>query len=141
MRIFAYTSTHIDGQIIVGYNELGLLVTCDLTQVTFALNQHETILRYFPLTLDELNRLVNDNPKDRQITEIIKEISFDEFWEKYNHKMLSHKKKSLARWQKMALAEQIKAYNYVQRYFTHLNKQGTFKMNAETYLNSEIWNN
>lgn len=67
-------------------------------------------------------------------------LTFDMFWNKYNEKAHSSKKKTQAKWQRMSKEQQIKAYMHIPAYFKNI-PNGIAKKYAETYLNSEIWNN
>ena len=73
-------------------------------------------------------------------TVLHKEISFDDFWNKYDDKTNSSKKRTEAKWNKMPVAERARAYGYIEYYFINI-PRGTRKKYAETYLNDELWNN
>jgi hypothetical protein len=142
MRKFTYTSTHIEGEVIVAFNdETGWLVACDLSQANLTQDQHATFLRNFPLTLNDFKSFVEKDKDNRQLTEIIQNVTFEMFWEKYDYKTLSHKKKSFAKWEKMSEAERQKAFNFIAKYNHLVMKQSIGKKHAETYLNAELWNN
>lgn len=140
MKRYSYTSNSLEGEIILGYSEEGWIVTFDASQVTFKENQHESFLRNFPWTPEHLKKLV-DGDAGRSMTEIVENVTFEMFWERYDHKTLSHKKKSQERWNKLSKTEQLKAYNHIPKYFRLLVINGTYKKNAETYLNAQLWNN
>lgn len=142
MRKFTYTSTHIIGEVVLGFaDDTGWLVACDLSQAEFTQDQHATFLRNFPLTLDDVKALVDKDKDNRQLTEIIQNVTFEMFWNRYDYKTLSHKKKSQKIWEKMSEAERQKAYDFIPKYNRMIIIQGTGKKYAETYLNAELWNN
>ena len=70
----------------------------------------------------------------------VKEITFEDFWIKYDDKICSSKKKTEVRWKLMPKGQQIKAYNYIYAYFQSIGA-GVRKKYAETYLNSQLWEN
>ncbi len=104
-------------------------------------DQHTAFLRSFPFTLQDLMLLISADKAHRSITEIKETITFDVFWNKYDHKLLSNKKKSVQKWEKMTEAEQEKAYRFLDKYFYKILQSGIAKKHVETYLNSELWNN
>lgn len=61
------------------------------------------------------------------------------FWDKYNDKIRSSKKKSLKIWDKLTSTDQVKAFTYIHTYNRH--RGNAEKKYAETYLGSELWNN
>lgn len=68
------------------------------------------------------------------------EVTFEMFWNRYNEKDRSSKKKTLLKWNRLSREQQLLAYDYVNTYFKNI-PSGIAKKYAETYLNSEIWNN
>jgi len=70
----------------------------------------------------------------------MQELTFDMFWNTYNEKKLSSKKKAQAKWNKLNKQQQILAYLHIPKYFKSI-PNGIAKKYAETYLNSELWNN
>lgn len=66
-------------------------------------------------------------------------LSFDMFWDKYNDKERSSKKRSQRIWEKLSEENQIKAYYYYDRY--NRNRGSAEKKYCETYLSAEMWNN
>ena len=67
-------------------------------------------------------------------------VTFEMFWQRYDDKLNSSKKRTKQKWDKMKEGERVKAFNFIGRYFASI-PQGTRKKNAETYLNAELWNN
>jgi hypothetical protein len=136
MRIFHVTSIAWTGYIEFIFNDNELLdkmeIHADLSE-----GQQTFFLKKMPREVLELNNLKTSNVS---ITEVKEDISFERFWNKYDDKLNSSKKRAEQKWNKMIVAEQIKAYNYILRYFANI-PQGTRKKYAETYLNAELWNN
>lgn len=138
MKTFLWTSTTFEGDLEFVFNERGLLVKY-ADSGTLSNEQRAWILANLPRTSTELLELAAKS-KTIRLVEVKQEITFDMFWDKYDHKAVSSKKKALAAWQRLPKAEQIKAYNYIARYFQSL-PAGVAKKYAETYLNSQLWNN
>lgn len=68
------------------------------------------------------------------------ELTFEMFWNRYNEKTHSSKRKAQLKWNRMSKQQQILAYMHITAYFKSI-PSGIAKKYAETYLNSEIWNN
>jgi hypothetical protein len=74
------------------------------------------------------------------ITEIDIEVTFDMFWKRYRAPENSKKKSALLAWNRMPKAEQVKAFNHIPKYERGIQSWQT-RQYAETYLNSDLWNN
>lgn len=138
MKTFLWTSTSFEGELEFVFNERGLLVKY-ADRGTLSNEQRAWILANLPRTQAELRELAAKS-KTIRLVEVKQEVTFDMFWDKYDHKAVSNKKKATATWKRMPEAEQIKAYNYINRYLQSL-PGGVSKKYAETYLNSQLWNN
>jgi hypothetical protein len=135
--IYHITSTSWNGYIELEFNELGLMTRSDITQA--GLNEAQQI--WFLKNcreLSELQRVIKGTTAT--LTEVKEEITFDKFWERYNEKIKSSKKKALTTWLRLPKPEQIKAYNHIKKYEANISP-GVAKKYAETYLNAELWNN
>jgi hypothetical protein len=142
MRKFIYTSQHITGDVLAGFDEKsGLLLLIDLSKSEMSYDQHYNFMLKFPRTLKEFLELEKEKPNERKITEVFDTITFDDFWNRYDHKALSSKKKAKAIWDKMPSVEQQRAYNHIAKYSKLVAQQGIQKKHAETYLNSYLWDN
>ena len=138
MRTFILTSkafvdTHIEfyfnEEYFIGYKIIGSAIK----------SAHEFSKRVVEAnpTLTNFMQQVGQN---YEIKELLQEITFDMFWDRYNEKIRSSKKRSQIKWNSMTKAEQIKCFNYLSMYFRNI-PAGCVKKNCETYLNSELWNN
>lgn len=132
------TSVQFEGEIELGYCAEGYLVRFE-NRGNLDRIQRAWLLNHIPIHLNDLEELKTKS-KTVVITLVKQAISFDDFWNRYDHKAVSSKKKTLAAWQRMPEAERIKAYNYIYRYLQNL-PNGVAKKYAETYLNSQVWNN
>lgn len=118
------------------YNENNLLCFFE-NRSLMASTAQAWLLNNIPLQSSELQTLMKIT-KTLKATEINKLVSFEDFWDKYDHKAMSSKKKALSRWKNMSKGQRLKAYNYIGIYFAAM-PQGVAKKYAETYLNSEVW--
>lgn len=138
-RIFILTSTKFEGDVILEFNELNLIARFDMTGARLTPEQMNFILNGLPKDASEIERLLG-NSKHATLTEVTGDITFDMFWDKYNEKVRSSRKRTLGKWHKMKKSEQIKAYSFISKYESNI-LPGTEKKYAETYLNAELWNN
>lgn len=139
LRKFVYTSSHLEGEVTLGYDKETLYLSFfDVSKATLTKEQHVSFLRNFPFTLPALNELIAGDKVHRSLTEIKEVITFEMFWDKYNHKVMSNKKKALKIWEKMTEAQQFDAYSFLTTYEKEISKSGIAKKHAETYLNWRI---
>ena len=142
MRKFIYTSHHLEGEVVFGFeDESLLLVLFDIRGVTMTEDQRVAFLTNLPRELLQLEWLVKQKPNERFMKEIKDVPTFEQMWLRYNHKRLSSKKKSLVIWNKMTDASKIGAFEYYKEYEKEITKQGISKKHLETYLNAELWDN
>lgn len=136
MRTFHLTSTAFTGYVEFRFNQIGLLenmhIHADLTE-----KQQIFLLQNMPREVAELDRLKSPMAT---ITEVKQEVTFEMFWERYDDKANSSKKRAIQKWNKMTPADRARAYWFIGKYFGSI-PQGTRKKFAETYLNAELWNN
>jgi hypothetical protein len=136
MRTFILTSQSFDGEVFFHYvNEKLVKFSC--IDATLSEIQHAYILAHLPLTVSMLENCKSPTSK---IAEINPNITFEMFWNRYDDKQNSSKKKTQTKWNKMPATEQVKAFNHITRYFVSI-PAGIRKKYAETYLNAELWNN
>ena len=82
------------------------------------------------------------NLKNAKLVVVPEDLSFNKFWDTYNHKALSDKKRTEKKWFSMDETSRKKAIAHISVYDRHLfENPGLSKMYAETYLNKEQWNN
>jgi hypothetical protein len=136
MKIFHLTSTTFNGHIEFHFNDNTLLEKMEI-HAELSENQQIYLLKNMPRELPELYRLKSPTVT---ITEVKHEVTFEMFWEKYDDRVNSSKKRTFQKWEKMTAADRARAYWFIPKYFGAL-PQGTRKKFAETYLNAELWNN
>jgi hypothetical protein len=142
MNKYVITSDKTTGEVVFTYNDKGLLIGFD-----FQLDDSESYM-----LLWTLNKLIfkweeefKNEVKSLKIrcTKLTLEVTFDMFWEKYDHKSMSSKHKTLARWKNLSKTDQIRAFNFISTYNSRRMSMVPCpaKKLAETYLNSMMWNN
>ena len=114
MKNFALTSTSFTGEITFGYDDQSRLISfkidADLNE-----KQHTWILQYLPLTVAEMEDKITSVPSF-SVIEVLQSVTFEMFWDKYNDKVRSSKKKSLRIWEKLTGTDQVKAHTYIHTY-------------------------
>jgi len=138
VRVFSLTSKAFTGEVIFEFRN-GLLEKFDMSGAELNEKQHTTLARNLPRTTEEAQAFMSKS-NNAIFTEIVQTVTFNMFWNCYDDKFNSSKKKTEIKWDKMPVAEQLKAYRYINRYFASI-PSGTRKKYAETYLNAELWNN
>jgi hypothetical protein len=138
MRTFLITSPAFTGDIKVQYNDLDMLINCDLQNAQLSQQQHTWFLKRIPTALEDLQLLIRNS--NARMVEVNQEITFESFWNRYNDKVRSSRKKAEKIWNRLSKANQAKAYVYISTYEASRPK-GVEKKYAETYLNAELWNN
>ena len=136
MKIFHLTSVTFTGYIEFQFNDGDLL---EKYEIAAGLSERQQIylLKNMPRELPELDKLKSSTVT---ITEINQEVTFDMFWNRYDEKIRSSKKKAIARWNKMGSGERLRAFRFISKYESNI-LPGTAKKYAETYLNAELWAN
>ena len=136
MKVFHMTSVTFTGYIEFAFNDNSLL---EKYQISAELSERQQIylLKNMPRELPELDNLKSSTVT---ITEINQEVTFDMFWNRYDEKIRSSKKKALSGWNKMSKANQVRAFRFISKYESNI-LPGTAKKYAETYLNAELWAN
>ncbi len=137
--IYILESTAWKGYVELQYDELMLLRNMDMSNAELSEDQHIWFLKNLPRELAELQQLMAKS-KSATLTEVKKEVSFDEFWNRYDEKIRSSKKKSEKIWNRLSKSDQLKAYEFIRKYEKAI-PQGVSKKYCETYLNAELWNN
>lgn len=122
------------------FDDKDMLAKMDTTTAEMTAKQQEWLLQKLPKELKEVQLLLK-NAKSAEFTLIVEgSVTFEMFWDKYNNKALSSKKKAYEKWKKMNEGDRQRAFNYIAKYKSQIN-YGTAPKYAETYLNAELWNN
>ena len=135
---YTLTSDKFSGEIIFEFTDM-VLTKYDTSNAELSDEQIVYFAKNLPRELAEVEAFLNKS-QSAKFEEIKEEITFDMFWNRYDDKQTSSKKKTETKWNKMTKSQQAKAYNHVLKYFATL-PFNTRKKFAETYLNAELWNN
>lgn len=136
METYILTSEAFEGQVIIN-NDNGNL-TANFLESNISLGQQKFVLDMMSRGIDVM--LANINKPGNNAKMVAMVIDFDMFWNRYDDKLSSSRKRTKAKWDKMSESERAKAYHYIGKYFCSI-PGGTRKKYAETYLNAELWNN
>lgn len=137
MFTITMTSPTVAGEIILTYNEKNRLSSLLITEALTD-GQYKRLIGSMPWNYEMLTEFSAANPTATFVHQALK-VSFDMFWNRYNDKERSSKKKTETAWNKMPVAEQIKAFRFIAAYNQ---RRGTAdKKYATTYLSDELWNN
>lgn len=139
MMTYSLTSSAFTGEVVFQFNESGLLISYDATSANLSEKQQVFLLRNLPRELSEVKQMIANSP-NAKFVQINTEISFEMFWDRYNEKVRSSKKKAQLKWNRMSMTERAKAFYHIARYEGSI-PNGVAKKYAETYLNAETWNN
>lgn len=122
------------------YNENGALVSQDLTEADLNAAQINWFNNKMPKFLHQLKESIKGSKK--AVLRIVQQekVSFEQFWDKYNYKARSSRKKALNCWNRLSQTDRDKAFNYISTYERSI-PNGIAKKYAEIYLNAELWNN
>ena len=139
MANYLLTSSLFTGSITIRFNAQGLLDGFDVNAELTA-EQHHWLLNNMPINEDDAQRVLVCS-KTAKLTKLPDaEVTFALFWDKYDDKINSSKKRAEAKWRQLSKSDQQKAYLFITRYFANI-PNNTRKKYAETYLNAELWNN
>jgi predicted HNH restriction endonuclease len=139
MKQYLLTSSAFGGFVLIEYSDIGLLNHFDASQADLTEKQQLWLLKELPKEEVNIKRILGDS-KTAKLEEVKEEITFEKFWNRYDEKIRSSKKKAQARWNRMGKIEQFKAFKFIQKYEQSI-PSGVMKKYAETYLNCEQWNN
>ena len=139
MRTFILTSNRFSGEVKMKFKDDSnrTFAGIDFSHSAVSEKQQVWFLKHLPSKTGDLQFYKSS---EIEVNEIIEECTFQAFWNKYDDILNSSKKKTEAKWNKMKQIEQIKAFKFISVYFANI-PPGTRKKYAETYLNSELWNN
>lgn len=135
MRVFEITSTKFTGKVIVKFNEQDCFAGIDFSEADISFEQVKWFLKKLPANSRAMGMYAG-----LDVSEVRETIDFAAFWNLYNDKARSSRVKTERVWNRMSRAEQVKAYNYVPKYFQSI-PGGVMKKYATTYLNDQLWNN
>jgi len=125
---------------VLEYNDMGYLIKYDFEPGTFDQDEYKLFFSNFPITEPKIETWRKQGFKTLKIEKIEVDLSFDAFYEKYSHKV-GKRSRAEKIWETMNENERAKAIAYIYKYERYIIQSGVNKKHAESYLNSEIWNN
>jgi hypothetical protein len=125
------------GQVIFIYNEDNCLQQLIISE-TISRKQYEALFSCLPWHYSMMPAL-RELAKESTFIEQTIAITFEMFWNRYNDKDRSSKKKTQTMWDKMPITEQTKAFIYIPTY--NRNRGAAEKKYTTTYLSDALWNN
>lgn len=139
MKKFSLYSESLETEIVFKYGSNGILIGFEF-QDTKEVTQEQliTFVNNLPWNMERL-KLYCDRKKIK-LTEVQQDLSFDNFWNRYDYKE-SNKKKSRDTWERMSDTEKAKALAHIPVYNRFLTGKTIGRKYANTYLNQQPWNN
>ena len=141
-RMFLVTSAKATEGVIFSYNATtGLFCGIDILQKNMTRQARHTLVSNILLELNLFLSYVKElsQKEGYTVVELGIDITFEMFWDKYNDKLRSSKKRSEKIWNKLKQEDKIKAFYHINTYNKY--RGNAEKKYAETYLNAELWNN
>ena len=135
---FILKSEKFEGEVVFIFTN-AILSGYDTSNAELSEEQLLYLAKKIPICTQDVLKLYNSS-KTATLHEVHQEISFEQFWKRYDDKSNSSKKNTERKWNKMSITEKLKAFDYIPAYFRSI-PYGTRKKFAETYLNAELWNN
>ncbi len=135
---YLLSTNKLKGELLFEYGEDGIIAefTC---QAKLTEEQLIWLSKNFPVT--ESTLISQSKRFGWQLKKIEEDLSFESFWERYNHKV-GNKKRAERLWNQLSKKEKAKAMAFLKRYESYLNQNpGIAKLYPETYLNQQRWNN
>jgi len=136
MTRYIITSKKFTGQIIIAYNVKGTLVLIDMTAAELDNVLTPQFMRSVPLLE---SHIVLSFSSDTTVVQEDFKVTFDEFWNTYNHKI--NKKRCIPLWDKMTLNQRVKAFYGIREYDKFLKSKNRMKCDPENYLRNEMYEN
>ena len=136
MEQYILISKAFQGVIII--TQEGDDLKADFSKADVKVGRQQFVLGKMAEGIDTMMKYFNRPNSGSKLEKMI--IDFEQFWDRYDDKINSSKKKAKAKWEKMPVDERTKAFYFIGKYFASI-PAGTRKKYAETYLNAELWNN
>ena len=137
MRQFNVTTPTSTNGVIYTYTDAGLFAGIQVNE-TMELAVLKNLIVAIKPTIEEFFLWAKAFRKI-EVVELQQQITFEMFWDRYDDKARSSKKKSLHLWNRLTEPDRIKAYYHYPTY--NKLRANAEKKYCETYLNAELWNN
>lgn len=140
MKTYHFTSDAFAGLVVFTFDDQGYLTQYDMTEATLTEEQKVYLLKRLPRHLEEIKQVLGQSKTAKLQLQKKAAVTFDMFWNRYDEKSRSSKKKCKAIWNRFSQAKRDRAYNYIDTYERDI-PYGVAKKYAETYLRAELWEN
>lgn len=139
-QTYILRSTKFTGSVLYTFSPEGLLLKYDTENANLSNEQLQWIATRMPRNLLEFKNALSASKTYQLELQKTGDVSFDMFWDRYNEKARSSKKKTLKIWERLPQAQRNLAYQHISAYLRTM-PAGVGKKYAETYLHAELWNN
>jgi hypothetical protein len=136
INCYSFTHPAIEGEITFEYQH-GLLVKYSLNG---SMHPKALLLMFqtFPFNEEQINTF----SKTGKVKEVPPDLSFETFWNKYNHKVAGSNRSLVQKiWNALPDKDKHAAFAYLPKYDGFLKISNTPKKYAETYLRSRLFDN
>ena len=139
MKKILITSKDFEGEVMLLYSPDAYLMTLDFRNATLTPHQLTYIktctpVEYAPTLADDFGKA------PLTFTDTKYSISFDTFWDVYNHKI--NRARCIKLWERLNEADKLAAYVGIKAYFSFLAREKwRNKVDPETYLTKKMWQN
>ncbi len=136
MKRYLITNPRFNGEVVAIFND-GVLQKLDFAATSMKAPAISVFKNSMPVFEVELQKKFG---ADTNIIESDFNITFQQFWKKYDHKFNANRCEAL--WDKMSKADKILAYFGLDKYHRYLYKNiGMIKLHPDTYLRNKAWLN
>jgi hypothetical protein len=145
MKKFSITFRAAPGEVFITYDEDNIFRIFDATNASITAEQIHWLKNNIPMQIVDIKKQFADfvvlAKNGIEIAETNFDVSFELFWESYNHKF--NRKRAQAIFDKLPYTKKLKCIQSIQHYdnFLKWQKFERTKMDADTYLRNEAWEN
>jgi hypothetical protein len=138
MKRFLISSPQYTGDAEIIYDETDRLVRIDVSNTNMPCNMIDRFKEKIPSNVIALTSIFQGTAAT--VVEAAIEITFEQFWKAYNHKV--KKLRAQAFWNKLSEADKVKAFYGITAYDKYLKKEGwRNKADADKYLREKYYDN
>ena len=137
VRTYTFTSPAFEGELIFGYNQHGVMVMYQV-EAELKPEQLSHLVNNLPVYEEKLQEMVNASKKGAEARLVEVDLSFDRFWNDYNHKV-GNKGRAERLWSALSKHTKLRVLEHIPRYDRQLAVSKIAKCYPETYLNQERW--
>ena len=136
---YLITNKHTGTNVLFKYDKNGSCVHYEFQGELTPPEKMQFLFDRFPFNLARLEKW--KMLKEVKVTEVKEDISFTTFWNKYAHKQ-GNKGRAMKLYNALPDPEKMKAIENLRKYNQYLfMNPNVQKLNPETYLNQQRWNN